>query len=83
MTVTMTIEEFDELREAKRKLDNVKTCLHRKVAYTKEAASCSCLDAWRYAKSLPHQDVASLVLLVGIWPDYKNVDQSEEEKGHD
>ena len=83
MTVTMTIEEFDELREAKRTLDLVKKRLHENVCYTVEADSCSCRDAWQYAKSLPRQDVAMLVELVGIWPDYKNVDQSEEEKGHD
>ena len=78
MTVTMTIEEFDELREAKQKLDEVKMYLKRNVAYTKEAAFCSCLDAWQYAKGLPHQDVAMLVKLVGVFPNYNNVDQPEE-----
>ena len=80
MTVTMTIEEFDELREAKQKLDEVKMYLNRNVAYTKEADSCSLFDAWQYAKGLPHQDVAMLVELVGIFPNYNNVDQPEEEK---
>lgn len=80
MTVTMTIEEFDELREAKRTLDEVKNYLRRNVYYTKEADSCSCADAWQYAKALPHGDVAILVDLVGVWPKADNIDQPEEEK---
>ena len=80
MTVTMTIEEFDELREANRTLDEVKNYLCRNVYYTKEADSCSCADAWQYAKELPRQDVAMLVKFVGVWPNYKNVDQPEEDE---
>ena len=77
MTVTMTIEEFDELREAKRTLDEVRKYLHRNVYYTKRADTCYCSDAWQYAKALPLHDVAMLVKLVGICPNYDNVDQSE------
>lgn len=78
MTVTMTIEEFDELREAKRTLDKVRSYLYRNVAYTEKADACSLSDAWQYAKELLRHDVAMLVKCAGVYPNYKNVDQPEE-----
>lgn len=78
MTVTMTIEEFDELREAKRTLEKVMVYLSRNVTYTKEADFCSCFEGWQYAKALPCEDVAMLVKLVGICPKYENIDRPEE-----
>lgn len=78
MTVTMTIEEFDELREAKQKLAAVYEYLYQKVRYAVEADSVWGDKAFRFAKEMPCQDVAGLVHLVGVWPKYENIDQFEE-----
>lgn len=80
MTVTMTIEEFDELREAKRTLDLVKKCLYENVCYTVEADSCPCSQAWFYVKALDPDVVQRLLHIVGVCPNYENVDRLEEDK---
>lgn len=78
MTVTMTIEEFDELREAKQKLEEVKDLLSLNVYYTAEARDYSSSKAWMFAKSLPWKDVALLLTLLGVYPNPENIDEPEE-----
>lgn len=80
MTVTMTIEEFDELRKAKQTIGNVRSYLYQNVAYTEEADTCSIVDSWKYAKELLRPHVAMLVKYAGVYPKSENVDQPEEER---
>lgn len=79
MTVTMTIEEFDELREAKRTLDEVEKYLYKNVHYSEEADLCWPRKVSKFAKALPAFKVEMLIDLLNVPLNSDNIDQPEEE----
>ena len=80
MTVTMTIEEFDEFRSEQQTLIEVRKFLRKRVHYQPGAleASHSLADGFvEYAKDLPAEDVSLLLAIVGVRFNRSNVDSEE------
>ena len=82
MTVTMTIEEFDELREAHRTLTLVKNLLRENVTYYPEVYDegndALVQDYALYARVLDSCTVAQLVKATGLYFNYGNIVRDEE-----
>ena len=84
MTVTMTIEEFDELREAQRKLQEIKNFLHRTIRFYSEAYDEENDDIVRnaieYVKPLDRKNLIELLEITDLRICFKNIDFTEEEE---
>ena len=81
MTVTMTIEEFDKLREEGLRLREIRKYLREQVRYTSEAWQCIPEYAWQYTKALDAETVSGLVKLVGVFPLDENITIPDIGKG--
>ena len=84
MTVTMTIEEFDELREAQRELQEIENFLYRTVHFYAEAydamADNIVQNAIEYVKPLDQKSLIELLKITGLRIRFKNIDFTEAEE---
>lgn len=73
MTVTMTIEEYDELRESKNKLDDICDFIYRNLYYEDGAENCEASESWKYVKGFDKYVVQNLAKTADIFPNRKHM----------
>ena len=84
MTVTMTIEEFDELREAKQEVEEIENLLSRSVRYSSEAYDIMEDDivwnAIEFVKPLDVESLKELLKITGIRVRFKNISFADDKE---
>ena len=84
MTVTMTIEEFDELREAKQEVEEIENLSIRSVRYSSEAydimEDAIVWNAIEFVKPLDVESLKELLEITGVRVRFKNISFADDKE---